>query len=444
MPARVAVRALRARVSASMGGREVHERNSWPRKNDPEQIAERQARLRQLPGWQDRDELVFEWPAPPELFAPLIESLTATVTLPVSVVGPMRVNCGRYSIDSTGGALVEEGRETEEIYVPLAHSEGGLAASMQRGISAVLDGDPISTHVIRDRITRASCYLFKDTEQAVQFSRWVALNAATIKAWLNDAANPLYAQRIRGVPALSRHARLWEVDTHVVGAACHVLYRYTTGDACGPNMITRNSYAINTEFILKRFPAQAAYEPLRVLIEANMGGDKKSSAKYFSEGGHGKTVIAGVTVSARTLRRVLHTTADDLSALEHLAMHGGQASGMQSSAFTPASTVAAIFAATGQDLGMVGTSSMAQDVLDRSGEDVHLSIRFSGLEVATVGGGTRMPHARAFLDMMGCGQEGGSYRLAQVVAAAALCLELSAAASAASAGSKNFVLAHTR
>ena len=93
---------------------------------------------------------------------------------------------------------------------------------------------------------------------------------------------------------------------------------------------------------------------------------------------------------------------------------------------------------------MVGTSSMAQDVLDRRGDDIHLAIRFAGLEVGTVGGGTGMPHAQAFLTMMGCAQEGGSLRLAQVTAAAALCLELSAAAAAASAGSRQFVIAHTR
>ena len=195
------------------------------------------------------------------------------------------------------------------------------------------------------------------------------------------------------MPRLSRYARLWEVDTHVLGAACHVLYRFTTGDACGPNMITRNSYAINTEFVLRCFPLECGFEPLWVLVEANMGGDKKPSALYFTSGGHGKTVVAGVTVAGRVLRRVLRTTPDDLVALEHLAVHGSLASGMQSAAFTPASAVAAVFAATGQDLGMVGTSSMAQDVLDRAGDDIHLATRFSGLEVGTVGGGAGLPHA---------------------------------------------------
>jgi hydroxymethylglutaryl-CoA reductase (NADPH) len=142
------------------------------------------------------------------------------------------------------------------------------------------------------------------------------------------------------------------------------------------------------------------------------------------------------------LRRVLHVTADEVVALEHTGLHGAHASGMQSFAFTPASAIAAIFAATGQDLGMVGTSSMAQASATRVGEGIHLAIRFSGLEVGTVGGGTSLPHAQAYLKLLDCLGPGKVYRFAQIIAATALCLELSAAASMATTGSHNFLQAH--
>ena len=90
-----------------------------------------------------------------------------------------------------------------------------------------------------------------------------------------------------------------------------------------------------------------------------MGGDKKPSHRYFERGGHGKTVIAEVTLTEDAVRRVLRTTVDDLLELSWAGTHGAVASGMQSVAFTPATAIAAIFAATGQDIGMVGTSSMA-------------------------------------------------------------------------------------
>ncbi len=91
---------------------------------------------------------------------------------------------------------------------------------------------------------------------------------------------------------------------------------------------------------------------------------------------------------------------------------------------------------------MVGTSSMSQLTASPSGDGLHLAIRFSGLEVGTVGGGTSLPHARAYLQLMDCLGSGRVYRFAQIVAAAALCLELSAAASMAANGSRNFVEAH--
>src|SRR5439155_27255567 len=105
--------------------------------------------------------------------------------------------------------------------------------------------------------------------------------------WVHDPSNPLYEDRVVGVARLSRHARLWEIDTQVLGSACHVLYRYTTGDACGPNMITRNSFALNGH-VVERLAQELGLAPRRVLVEANMGGDKKPSWQYVVEGGHGK------------------------------------------------------------------------------------------------------------------------------------------------------------
>ena len=135
---------------------------------------------------------------------------------------------------------------------------------------------------------------------------------------------------------------LREVKTHVVGPMCHVLWRWTTGDAVGPNMMTRNAYALNMAYVLPNAPV--AIE--RSMLEANMGGDKKPSFEYF-QSGHGKTVIAEATLTDEAIRRVLRTTPSDLEALSWAGTHGAVASGMQSVAFTPASAIAAVFAATG-------------------------------------------------------------------------------------------------
>jgi hydroxymethylglutaryl-CoA reductase (NADPH) len=418
----------------------------FSRKNTPEAISDRQSTLRALPQWDPAHDFVWAWPRPVEQFAGLQEALTAHTVLPVSVAGPLSITMGAYALDPQGG-LSETGRTTEQVYVPLAHTEGGLSASMLRGMAAVNRDGGVRTYVLRDRMTRASCFVFRSAHEALRCAEWVAAHAGAMRAWLGDPQNPLRAATIAGVPRLSRHAVLWEIDTHVVGTACHVLYRYTTGDACGPNMVTRNSHALNQEFVLPRFAADTGIRPVRLYLEANMGGDKKPSALYFIHGGHGKTVIAEATLTDETLRRVLHVTRDDLLALEQVGVHGTFAGDMQSVASTTASTIAAVFGATGQDLGMVATSSMAHQVLWPVEGGMSFSIRFSGIEVGTIGGGTALPHARAFLNLMGCAGPGAgtgsAYRLAQIIAGAALCLELSVSAAMAAAGSENFATAHT-
>jgi hydroxymethylglutaryl-CoA reductase (NADPH) len=318
----------------------------------------------------------------------------------------------------------ETGRATEELYVPLAHTEGSLTLSMTRGSTAA---GTLRTHVLADRITRASCFVCADATEAVTLARWVESELPALRVWLAESNDP----------TLSRHARLREVKTHVVGPMCHVLWAWTTGDAVGPNMMTRNSYAINMAYVMQRAPVK----PERAYLEANMGGDKKPSYEYFHSG-HGKTVIAEAFLPDVRIERVLHTTAADLEALSWAGTHGAVASGMQSVAFTPATAIAAVFAATGQDLGMVGTSSMAHGTARRVEGGLHAAIRFPGLEVGTIGGGTTLPSARDWLGAIGCAGAGKVYRFAQIVAAAALCLEISASASMATAGSENFFAAH--
>jgi hydroxymethylglutaryl-CoA reductase (NADPH) len=385
----------------------------WPRKNDPASIRERQ-RLVGVHGLPTSIEL--------EPFAAAAEALTGVAVIPVSVC-PIRIELGAYQL-SHRGEVVESARAEEDVLVPLAHTEGSLTLSMTRGSTAA---GVVRTYVLSDRITRASCFVCADAAEAIALARWLEAERPAMQEWLAAAADP----------TLSKRAVLREVKTHVVGPMCHVLWAWTTGDAVGPNMMTRNAYALNMGYVMQRAPAK----PERAILEANMGGDKKPSYEYFHSG-HGKTVLAEALLTDERIRRVLHTSVDDLEALSWAGTHGAVASGMQSVAFTPASAVAAVFAATGQDLGMVGTSSMAHGTARRVEGGLHATIRFPGLEVGTVGGGTTLPSARDWLASIGCAGPGKVYRLAQIVAAAALSLEISASAAMATAGSEHFFRAH--
>ena len=394
----------------------------WPRKNDPESIRARQDAVRDL----TRDgEVLWDDLAP---WSRAQEALTGVAVIPVSVIGPLRISLGDYELTEPEGALVERGRDEHAVFVPLAHTEGSMSDSLYRGARAADASGGFRTYVLRDRITRASCFVCRSADEAVALSRWLEEEVPVMRRWLEESDDP----------TRSRYARLREVETHVVGPMCHVLWAWTTGDAVGPNMMTRNSYLLNMGFVMERAPVK----PQRALLEANMGGDKKISHRYFERGGHGKTVIAECTLTDDAIRRVLRTTPEDLLQLSWAGTHGAIASGMQSVAFTPATAIAAVFAATGQDLGMVGTSSMAHGTGHRVEGGINVAIRLPGLEVGTVGGGTTLPYARSWLALMGCAGPGKVYRFAQIVAAATLALEISASAAMATAGSENFYRAH--
>ncbi|HEY7706242.1 MAG TPA: hypothetical protein VH968_03645 [Gaiellaceae bacterium] len=392
----------------------------WPRKNDPASIKERQEAL---DGRVDPE--VFDRDLTPWVKAQ--EALTGVSVIPTAVIGPLVISLGDYELTEPDGVVAERGRATENVFVPLAHTEGSMSDSLFRGGWAAAESGGFRTYVLHDRITRASCFVCKSAEEALALATWIHDELETMRGWIAELDDP----------SVSRHAKLREVKTHVVGPMCHVLWRWTTGDAVGANMMTRNSYFLNMGYVMERAPVT----PERALLEANMGGDKKVSHEFFQQG-HGKTVIAEATLSEDAIRRVLRTTVDDLLELSWAGTHGAVASGMQSVAFTPATAIAAIFAATGQDLGMVGTSSMCHGTGRRVEGGLHVSLRLPGLEVSTVGGGTTLPYARSWLALMDCAGPGKVYRFAQIVAAATLALEISASASMATAGSANFFKAH--
>src|SRR5215208_1740584 len=178
----------------------------WPRKNDAASIRARQEAV-------GVDGLVTAIDLAP--FAGAAEAVTGVAVIPVSVV-PLVVELGAYELDDDGRTQ-ETGRGTETVHVPLAHTEGGLTASMTRGAKAA---GTIRTYVLHDRITRASCFVCRDAAEATELARWLEDEVEAMRAWLGGREDAF----------LSRHAKLREVATHVVGPMCHVLWGWTTGD----------------------------------------------------------------------------------------------------------------------------------------------------------------------------------------------------------------------
>src|SRR5579862_7586947 len=156
-----------------------------PRKNDADSIRSRQQTL----GLPEVDL---------EPWGRAAESVTGLVSIPVSVAR-LQVSLGEYEL-SEEGDVVETSRSEEEVTVPLAHTEGGLTASVQRGAKAIAESGGCRTYVIADRITRASCFVCKDSGDALTLARWVEQQVPALREFLRDS----------DIPELSRHAVLRE------------------------------------------------------------------------------------------------------------------------------------------------------------------------------------------------------------------------------------------
>src|SRR6266508_6780611 len=111
----------------------------WPRKNDPESIRERQEALG-LDGGVTAIDL--------SRFVTAQEMLTGAAVIPLSVVGPLQLELGEYELEEPFGRVTETGRSSEQVFVPLAHTEGGLSASLYRGARAAADSGGFRTYVL--------------------------------------------------------------------------------------------------------------------------------------------------------------------------------------------------------------------------------------------------------------------------------------------------------
>jgi hypothetical protein len=113
-----------------------------------------------------------------------------------------------------------------------------------------------------------------------------------------------------------------------------------------------------------------------------------------------------VTLTEAAIERVLRTSVADLEDLAWAGTHGAVASGMQSDRVHAGVRDRRRLRRDGQDLGLVGTSSMCHGTEQRVEGRPHVAVRFPGIEVGTVGGGTTLPDPARWLGLMGCAGPG--------------------------------------
>ncbi|MBC7542545.1 MAG: 3-hydroxy-3-methylglutaryl-CoA reductase [Candidatus Sericytochromatia bacterium] len=343
-----------------------------------------------------------------ERFRNNIESQVGFIQIPVSAAGPLLIH----------------GEHAQGIfYVPLATTEGALSASATRGAKAATLSGGVTVRVVSDQMMRAPLFVFESLVQSMAFVAWIGDHLAEIHAIAKEH---------------TRHGRLRTIEPVVLGDSVCVKLAYHTGDAYGANMVMACNHAIS-QWALAAFPAETGISVLDHYVDSQMSAEKKVNYMTYATSTHGKRVVAECLLKRDVIQAVLKTTAEDL--FEALVSGTGPAwaAGVMGYNINFANIVAAIFAATGQDLATIPESSQGQLSFRLQEDGLYIGSLMPNLVVATVGGGVGLPSQQASLAMIDCQGAGKALKLAEIIAATALCLDISTCAAICA---DHFVKAH--
>lgn len=325
------------------------------------------------------------------------ENFIGVAQVPVGITGPLSVRGDRV-------------RPDEEIYVPLATTEGALIASTNRGCRALRDAGGAAVRVEDVGMTRAPVFRTGGLEDARRLLKWVEENEERIRA---------------EAEAGSRHLELVDIRPKTLGTSTYLRFRFRTGDAMGMNMATIACDRVARELIEPEtgFPC--------VALSGNFCVDKKAAAVNFLEG-RGKRVFAEVVLEREVLEKCLKTSAADLVEVQYRKnLLGSIAAGAMGFNAHYANILAAFFIATGQDVAQVVEGAMGVTTIEARGDGgVLAAVYLPDLPLGVVGGGTALDTQREALALLDVeptpGEPGrGVQRLAEILGATVLAGEIS-------------------
>jgi hydroxymethylglutaryl-CoA reductase (NADPH) len=325
----------------------------------------------------------------PALVAGNVEQFIGVAQVPIGLAGPLLVN-GEHA--------------RGEFYVPLATCEGALVASYNRGMRLLYEAGGVTTTVLDDRMQRAPAFLFASAREARACGQWLTEHFDEIKA---------------AAETTTRSGRLREIEQYTASRMLFTRFDYTTGDAAGQNMTGKATLAA-CQWIVQHYPGIEQY-----FLESNFATDKKSSQVNMLHT-RGKRVVAEALIPDPLLRRIMRSNTKLMFSGRLVSNLGSFMSGANNNGVHSANAIAALFIATGQDAANVAESSAALIYAERRDNgDYYYSVTIPSLIVATHGGGTGLATQRECLELLGCQGAGKVLKFAEIVAATALCGELS-------------------
>jgi hydroxymethylglutaryl-CoA reductase (NADPH) len=330
-----------------------------------------------------------EYSLDPSCVSGNIENFVGAAQVPIGIAGPL---------------LVRGEHARGEFYVPLATTEGTLVASYNRGMKLAYLAGGVRVSIAADRMQRAPVFGFDSAIEARDFGVWVSSQFGAIK----DEAE-----------STTRTGRLRDIEQFSASKYLFLRFNFTTGDAAGQNMVGRAT-AQACAWIRAHYPGIRYF-----CLESNLATDKKSSHINVLAT-RGKRVIAETTIPASLAKDIMRAAPEQLYAARQVSNLGGMLAGVNNNGNHSVNGIAALFLATGQDVANVAEASAALVHAELLADgSYYYSITIPALIVATYGGGTGLPTQRECLELLGCYGNGRVRKFAEIVAATAICGELS-------------------
>ena len=275
------------------------------------------------------------------------------------------------------GPLLVNGEHAQgEFYVPMATVEGTLVASYNRGMRVIRESGGVMTTIVGESMQRAPAFIFRNAREARDFGQWLTANFAAIKAQAESTTSV---------------GKLLEIEQYIVHGIVYTRFDYSTGDAAGQNMTGKATY-VACEWIKAQYPDMRTY-----MLSGGMDSEKKTSF-VNSLKGRGRRVTAELTIPRKVLAETLRVTPEQMNFGYGIA-----------------------------NMGEANQCSMYHYITSKG--DLHFSITFPALIMATYGGGTNLATQRECLELMDCFGQDKAYKLLEIAAALVIAGELSLGAS---------------
>ena len=358
--------------------------NRIPRGYEREDTERRLKWLKEEKGIDFKDPPVNE----PEELKGIIENHIGFMKLPMAITGPLLVD-GQFA--------------QGEFVVPISTLEGTLALSMSRGMYATFASGGIRVRHVKQELSRAPVFFFDNINDSFEFMDWVNKHKDKI---------------IEIAESTTRFGKVLRIDQYPIQNYLILDFVLDTKNAAGQNMVT-----LAAKTACDYIKEETGYN---YMVESNFNSDKKASTRNMILG-RGHSIVAETVLKNSVLKRVLGITADLVQKLQRPGPTISAMAGTTGTHLHISNALTSIYLATCQDAACVSENSIGHFQTEPA-ENNGLACRLTlpSLTVGTVGGGTRLLPQKQNLEMLGCdGGEYSSRKLAEIIGASTLALEIS-------------------